>query len=108
MENPFIELAEHLVRIEKKLDRLAQTPVPVELPDRMSFEEAREFINMSSSALYKMTHAGKIPHGNFGGRKGRLIFSRKELTAWLEENTHKSDTDKQVTDALAKAVRRKK
>ncbi len=108
MDNPFVELAEHLARIEKKLDRLAQIPAPVELPDRMSFDEAKALLNVSSSKLYKLTHTGKIPHGSFGGRRGRLIFSRKELTAWLEENIYKNDQDKQAAGTLAKAARRKR
>ena len=45
----------------------------------LTFDEACEFLGISSSKLYKMTAKKTI---NFY-KKGRLYFSRNELTEWV-------------------------
>jgi excisionase family DNA binding protein len=53
-------------------------------PDRCHLEEAVEITGLSKSKIYKLTAFGEIPHKHFGGK---LVFSRKDLDRWVEENT---------------------
>lgn len=53
----------------------------------LNFNEVRELLNLSKSAVYKLTSAGSIPH--FKPTKGKLYFRRKDVMSWL---TGKSET----------------
>ena len=50
----------------------------------LTFKEAREYMGVSESTLYKLTQAKAIPHYKPNG--GRLYFALDELVAWLKRN----------------------
>jgi len=54
----------------------------------MTFEEARAFLQVSKSTLYKMTHKNLIPFSKPGGKV--LYFKRSDLLAWMNSNPVKS------------------
>ena len=67
--------------VEARLNRVEhQEP----LPDRISLHEATLITGSSKSQIYKQTMNGDIPFQKFGKR---LVFSRKELTEWVESRT---------------------
>ncbi|WP_034256749.1 helix-turn-helix transcriptional regulator [Adhaeribacter aquaticus] len=79
-------------------------PQPEQLPDRCTLEEAKAITGFSESKIYKLTSAKQIPCKHFGNR---LVFSRKELLAWVESQTISSDVSGEATLQLAKSARRK-
>ncbi|WP_205504508.1 helix-turn-helix domain-containing protein [Rufibacter psychrotolerans] len=83
---------------------LNEKPVPQQLPDRCTFDDAIEITGLSKSKLYKLTSAKEIPHKRFGSR---LIFSRKELVAWIDSQTIEQDRGG-IDLALARSARKKK
>jgi excisionase family DNA binding protein len=72
-------------------------------PDRCTFDEALEITGLSKSKLYKLTSSNEIPCKRYGNK---LIFSRKELADWVEENTIDKDSD-DTTAVLSASARRK-
>ncbi|MGV3538381.1 MAG: helix-turn-helix transcriptional regulator [Rufibacter sp.] len=100
------EQLSQLLRVEISKALNNSQPKQQMLPDRCNLEEALEITGLSKSKIYKLTSAGAIPVKTFGTR--RLVFSRKELLAWVESKT----TDKKDTSgielALAKSARNKK
>jgi excisionase family DNA binding protein len=52
--------------------------------DVLSLKEACEYLDVSSSNLYKLTSKGQIPHYCPMGKK--LYFKRTELDQWLLRN----------------------
>lgn len=50
----------------------------------LTFEEARIYMGVSESTLYKLTYEKKIPHYKPNG--GRVYFDKDELIAWLKRN----------------------
>jgi predicted DNA-binding transcriptional regulator AlpA len=71
--------------IQKSISKaLNINPTTPELPDRCTFKEALAITGLSKSALYKKTMDKAIPFKTFGNR---LIFSRRELIEWVENNT---------------------
>jgi len=82
---------------------LAPQTTPPPKPDRCTFDEALEITGLSKSKLYKLTSSKEIPHKHYGSR---LVFSRKELTDWVEEQTVEKSSD-DATAVLAASARRK-
>jgi len=67
---------------------IAKIQKPEEIPKRLTFEKALEFLKtqsfeMSKSQLYKLCAARKIPHSHFGNR---LVFDTNELLRWCEQS----------------------
>ena len=50
----------------------------------LNFKEAAEFLSLSTSYLYKLTHGCKIPHYKPNGKN--IYFNREELEQWLFRN----------------------
>lgn len=76
-----------------------------EVSDRTDIYGAVEETGLSKSKLYKLTMEGKIPSRKFGKQ---LVFSRKELKQWVENNTtSKRDIKTEVAISLAKQATRK-
>ena len=76
------------------------------LQDRIGLEEAIEITGLKKATIYKLTMEGTIPHEKF--RNGRLVFSRKELTTWTEQQTVRKQTPEEIAIAhLAKEARKK-
>ena len=57
-------------------------PSSPEPRDVMNIEEAADFLRVSTSHLYKLSAAGKVPCAKVGGRS---VFRRAALLAYLEE-----------------------
>ena len=83
---------------------------PVET-DGMNVEDAARFlieqgIPTTRATLYNLVYKNTIPHKKFGRR---TVFSKKELLAWIESRTVRSE-DKRTAAALriAESVNQKK
>jgi excisionase family DNA binding protein len=50
----------------------------------LTFEEAKAFLQVSSSTLYKLTHRKQIRYLKPGG--GKLWFAKKDLVNWMSRN----------------------
>jgi excisionase family DNA binding protein len=70
-------------QVKKCLDEKL-TPPQLESSDRIGLAEACEITGLSRASIYKNTHEKRIPHLKFGSR---LVFSRRQLTTWIEEHT---------------------
>lgn len=55
-------------------------PQPEKLKPFLTIREAAEFSGLSKQTLYRLTSERKIPHI----KRGRLLFNREELSAWLQ------------------------
>jgi excisionase family DNA binding protein len=47
----------------------------------LSFDEAKKYLNVSESFLYKKTSQGEIPH--YKPTNGKLYFHKSELESWV-------------------------
>jgi excisionase family DNA binding protein len=91
--------------IKEVMKEFKELPSPAEPPDRISLEEAEVLTGLKKSVIYKLTSTNGIPHARFGKR---LIFSRKELLAWIESRTVKPIAPTNVMSAhLAKVANKK-
>ena len=84
MNNPFEIINERLTAIESLLLDIKHPERPPEPSDRCQLKDACEITGLSKAAIYKGTSENKIPHSKFGSR---LIFSRRQLVAWVESHT---------------------
>lgn len=80
-----------------------------ELADTCSVEQALLFLaeqgyQLSKSKLYKLTADKLLPFRYFGRR---IIFSRKELLQWVQQQTIASSNSDEVILTLTKDARRK-
>ena len=66
-------------------DQLRTNSRPLSLP------EAADYLTISKSYLYKLTHKNKIPHYKPNGKK--IYFLEKELNEWLTQNRVKGDSE---------------
>lgn len=105
MENPFEIINQRLERIEALLDNIyrasninetgiATTPI-------MNIKQFSAYLDLSVSALYKMTSTKEIPHAKRGKR---LYFDKKDIDAWVLENkvTTSSDIQRMATEYILK------
>jgi hypothetical protein len=60
---------------------------------------------MSKAKLYKLTASGNIPCRKFGQK---LVFSRKDILSWAENQTKPKDNHSEVIIALARSARSKR
>ena len=72
----------------------------------LSFQQACEYLGLSESYLYKLTHTKKIPHYKMPTGK-KLIFVKSELDEWLLSSpvAAEKDIDQQAVDYVT--LRRK-
>ena len=106
MNNPFDVIEARLSNIENLLlDMKHPAKVSEPIQDRIDLNDACQLTGSSKSQLYKLTMLNEIPHQKFGKR---LIFSRKELTAWMESRTVTPvNPDHIMTDRLQRSANRK-
>ncbi len=79
-----MEVVGRLERIEQALNNLP----PGEENRIFTIEEARQYIGVSKSHLYKLTSNNLIPHYKPTGRK--IYFEKRELDQWLLRNRVKT------------------
>jgi len=91
MENPFEIILDRLNRIEQQLKDLKITTIqevaaqPVK--QLMNVPETAEYLDISSSKIYKLTSTMEIPHMKLG----KLLYFRKEqIDEWLLKNRVKT------------------
>ena len=56
------------------------------LPEIMTVKETADYLRVSSSLVEKLGGAGKLPRIKIGNR---VLFQRKALDAWLEQQVQK-------------------
>ena len=89
MGNPFEILDSRLSNIEDLLLSITHSGSfnrsnQDQQPDRCYLEDALAITGLGKGTLYKLTATNEIPCKKFGSR---LVFSRKELHAWVERQT---------------------
>lgn len=62
----------------------------------LTLDETSDYLNLSKSALYKMTSKKEIPFYNPGGKK--IYFKKTEIESWVL-NT-KSDSIEEIEDEI--------
>ena len=85
-------IMQKLERIESLLEE--QVLLKKEVLD---FNDACQYLNLSSSHMYKLTSSQSIPHFRPNGKK--LYFKRSELNDWLLRN--RVDTTAEVEQQAA-------
>lgn len=103
---PMEELIDRIAsRIEDRLKVRAPEP-PATKPDRIdNVDEVAEITGLSKSKIYKDSAAGLIPCSHYGPR--RLVFSRRELEAWMKERTTPRSEPSSITTAARRRVERR-
>jgi len=90
--------------VKKALASSTQAPSP-EQPDRLNVDQACKLLNRTRSWIFKKTMLKEIPFGKFGSR---LVFSRKELEAWMESQTIPVENPSGImAERLAKTAKRR-
>lgn len=91
--------------IRESLAEIKAIPDLPEKPDRCSFQDMLEITGSSKGQGYKLTSTGEVPHQKFGKR---LVFSRREITAWMEDRTtRKISPFDQAVDQLQATANKK-
>lgn len=75
--------------IQSFLKRLNQKTIP----ERLSLVEAAQYLGVSKSNMYKLTHTRAIPFYKFGKR---VIFYTKELDEWIKQNAIRVKTRDEI------------
>ncbi|NQX97723.1 MAG: helix-turn-helix domain-containing protein [Flavobacteriales bacterium] len=67
----------------------------------LNVQQASQFTHMAIATLYDYTHKKKIPFSKIGKR---LLFSKKELTEWIQKHRKKTryEIDQEADDWLNK------
>jgi hypothetical protein len=78
--------------------------------DTITLNDALELLKehgypTSKAKIYKLTSTGKIPCKTYGNK---LVFSRKEVLHWAENQTKPKHEPDKVSLILAKSARRKR
>ena len=78
------------------------------IPERLSLVEAAQYLGVSKSYMYKVTHTRMIPFNKFGKR---VFFYTKELDDWLKENSprykSRGEIENEAIDYLSKVASKK-
>lgn len=104
-ENPFDVIEKRLSEIETLLQEI-KNPITLkqEPQDRINLTDACEITGLSKASIYKMTHEKRLPHMKFGSR---LVFSRRQLTIWVESHTLPSSSPEDELNAnLVKSAKK--
>lgn len=92
------EKEEQSLTIEERLAILEKAVMkPKEI---LTFEEACEFLQLSKSTVYKMTHTRSIPFYKPGGRY--IYFERSELEKWIRSSPVR--TEEELDDEANKYI----
>lgn len=90
--------------LREYINEIKNIPTPEPLPDRISLNEACQLTGSSKSQLYKLSMLNQIPVSHFGKR---LVFSRKELNAWMESRTISTSKDAEIiTGRVSEAAKK--
>lgn len=75
-----------------------------EIEDTVDVEGAAKIIKRSKSTVYTKSCRGELPSWN---ANGRLLFSKKALLQWLNENKEKSETSVTQMKTIRNRYKRK-
>ena len=113
-----IQMDQNDLRLELKnvlreaINEIKELPIQPTQPDKIDLTEALQHLKangcrMSKSKAYKLSMDGKLPCiGKFGSR---LVFSRKELDAWMHTQTVSIDqADDLMVEHLAHVARKRR
>ena len=86
-----------------------QTGLAKEPPDTITLAAALELLGengypTSKGKIYKLTSANQLPPRKYGNK---LVFSRRDLLAWAESQTHIKPDHSEAVLELARSARRK-
>jgi predicted DNA-binding transcriptional regulator AlpA len=85
-----ITVGQLLEIIEQKTVRKEPKPEPKD--DRVGIDEIKLLTGLSKSQIYKLSMLNAIPNRKFGRK---LVFSIKQVTEWMEQQTTGKETSKQ-------------
>jgi predicted DNA-binding transcriptional regulator AlpA len=83
-----ITVGQLLEIIEQKAASKVQEPKD----DRVGIDEIKLLTGLSKSQIYKLSMLNAIPNRKFGRK---LVFSIKQVTEWMEQQTTAKETSKQ-------------
>ena len=83
---------------------------PRQTIDTITLSDALDLLNehgypTSKAKMYKLTSSGEIPCKTYGNK---LVFSRKELLHWAENQTKSKKNSSDISLALANSANRKR
>lgn len=90
--------------------KIVATETQKELPNSITLETAIRVLEesgypTSKAKIYKLTSSGSMPFKKYGNK---LVFSRKELLNWAEQQTKSPHDHSDIMDNLYKSVKRKR
>jgi len=86
------------------IEEIKSLPTPEPLPDRITLSEACELTGLSKSLIYKLSMLDEIPRSYYGKR---LVFSRKDLSAWMQQRTISGPSALEIMDnRLSKSAKK--
>lgn len=98
---------ETMAEVMAEFAKSSKPETPPKTGDILTLREALEFLNENGYPLAECTLRNKVYHKELPYQKVgcRVVFSRKELTAWLEGETSRPNSRKQaVAKQLAKSA----
>ena len=111
MNNIIVTTPEELKAIISEIfaNTVPQTSEAKELPDSITLDTAIRILEefgfpTSKAKIYKLTSSGAMPFRKYGNK---LVFSRKELLEWAEQQTKASSTPNSLEEAFNKAKQRR-
>ena len=66
------------IQIQKLIEQIQQDEKP------LNFKQACEYLSVSASHLYKLTHTRRIPYSKPNGKM--IYFLKSDLRKWLLQN----------------------
>lgn len=112
MEKIILTTPEELreIIVEAVSGKITGSETPKELPDSITLETAIRVLEesgypTSKAKIYKLTSSGSMPFKKYGNK---LVFSRKELLNWAEQQTKSPRDHSDIMDNLYKSVKRKR
>lgn len=95
VRNITIEELQELIResIHNEVQSFLKGQNQKTIPERLSLIEAAQYLGVSKSQMYKLTHTRAIPFYKFGKR---VIFYTKELDEWIKQTSFRVKTREEI------------
>ena len=112
MRNIILTTPEELREIiaEAVSGRVAMVETQKEFPDSITLDTAVRVLEefgfpTSKAKIYKLTSSGSMPFRKYGNK---LVFSRKELLNWAEQQAKYPNDTSDVVESMYKSAKRKR
>jgi predicted DNA-binding transcriptional regulator AlpA len=99
-------IIQKLSNLEELVNKMNHPPKNEKLDRIDKTADVCILLGISSSKIYKMTMNDEIPHSHT--TTGRLIYSRKELLKWQNENIAENKPNNEVLLNITKSALRKR